>query len=216
MMKTHRVILALLVLASTSTLVVLARSSPQQEDFVIIGADAVATTVAGTSLTLPIPLEPRFISERVDKVTTAQVLPLPTEVPLALEPRFIYQRLDKARTVHLAYPRELIGDQAAPVLTLLPPEAGTDWATITWHTNELADGLFEVGLVPGSYPDSIYDAQYTTLHTFSLSGLLTETTYYCQISSTDRSGNTASTTSGCQFTTTTISSIYLPIVVRNE
>lgn len=216
MMKSRGFILALLVLASTSTLVVLARSSPEQEDFQIIGADAVATTVAGTSLTLPIPLEPRFISERVDSVTTAQVLPLPAEVPQALEPRFIYQRLDTARTVHVAYPRDLIGDQAAPVLTLLAPEAGTDSVTITWHTNEVADSLFEVGLAPGSYPDSIYDAQYTTLHTFSLSGLLTETTYYCRVTSTDRSSNTASTTSGCQFTTTTLSSIYLPIVVRNE
>lgn len=241
-MTTRGFVLALLVLAVSWSLVVPASRSQEQEDFVIVGADAVATRAAGMSLTLPIPLEARFIMERVDALSDAlveavpellpmalepryilertdtlalrEILPIPGDIPTLLEPRFIFERADTNRGIQMAYPRELIGDKTAPLLSISAPQVQADLATVSWQTDEFADSLLEYGLTPGSFPEAVYDPHYTTLHTFTLSGLLSDTTYYCRITSTDRSGNSASTTSGCQFTTTSASYIYLPLVTQ--
>jgi hypothetical protein len=244
MMKTRRLVLALLALVVSWTLVVPATRSQEQEEFIIDGADAVATRATGISLPLPIPLESRFILEWADTTNEVQVGAVPPAMPLVLDPRFILEwadalvirgvecvpaampqtlqpryileRADASRQFHLAYPCELIGDETAPSISLSAPEVEADSATVTWQTDELADSLLEYGQAPGSYSETVYGPGYAKLHMFTLSGLLLDTTYYCRVTSTDRCGNAASTTSGCQFTTTstTTSYIYLPLVLR--
>ena len=83
MMKTRGFVLALLALAVSWTVVVRATSSQEQEQFIIEGADAVATRSTGPAFTSPVSLEPRFIMEWADTVATVEVyreaLPVPLE-----------------------------------------------------------------------------------------------------------------------------------------
>jgi hypothetical protein len=243
MMKTRGPAIALLFLAVSLALAVPTLGSQELEHFIIEGADAVATRSTGPAFSSPVPLEPRFIMEWADTMATVEVAEVPPDLPLALQPRFIVEWLDKmvnrevepippempqilqprfilewadtARETHLAYPCELVGDTAAPVISQLQAQAQGNAATITWQTDELADSLLEYGLVPGSYTESAYNSGYSRSHEFVISDLLPDTSYYCRVTSTDRCGNAAS--SNCEWHPVPPPSyIYLPLVLRNH
>jgi hypothetical protein len=241
MMKIRLLVLALLVLAVSVALAMPTLGSQEEENFIIVGADAVATRAAGTAFTSPIRVEPRFILERADAMDQVEInappgLPWPLlprfilqwadtmvirevhepeGMPRDLEPRFILQWADTSREIHLVYPCELVGDETAPVISLLDLLVQDGSATISWQTDELADSLVEYGLAPGSYTDSVYDPDYTRAHQLVVSGLLPDTSYYCRVTSTDRCGNAASSNFEWH-PMPPPSYIYLPLVLRNH
>ena len=210
-------------------LVVPALGSEEQDDIVIIGADAVSTRDVD-AFTLPVPLEPRFIQERVDAINLVEIQAVPPELPLVLEPRFIMERVDRIATreihsipggmptelqprfilvgadtirqVDWVYPCELVGEPHDPVISELQvADIQNTQANITWMTDEYTDGLVEYGLASGIYSWTAYEEEYGTSHSFTLSGLMSGTRYYYRVSSTDRCANT-STSEESWFVTT--------------
>jgi hypothetical protein len=216
--------------------------SIQQDQFIIEGADAVTTKQAGPGLTQPIPAGPRFILEWADSMAQAEIEEIPPELPLVLQPRFVLEWVDAiaqrsvatvpaqmsrilqprfimewadaARWGNLAYPVALLCDDTLPVISQFGSQVQGDAAIITWQTDVYANSMLEYGLSPGSYSATVYDQWYAKTHELTVSGLVLGTTYYCRVTSTDRCGNTASTTSGCQWTTAHY--LYLPLVIRDN
>ena len=245
MMKTRGVFLALLVLSALMGLLILVvpvLGSQEQDGFVIIGADAVATRTVD-AFTLPVALDPRFIQERVDAINVAEVQPLPPAVPVDLEPRFIMERVDRITTraihsipggmptelqprfilvgadtirqVDWVYPCELVGEPHDPVISELQvTDLRTDQATISWLTDEYTDGLLEYGLDPGIYSWAAYDEGYRGSHSLTLTGLTPGIEYYYRVSSTDRCANTATSD---EYSFRTLGDfVYLPLVLREH
>jgi len=99
-------------------------------------------------------------------------------------------------------------DEAAALPDTTPPgitnvtasDITSNSATIAWNTDEPADSLVKYGTEPGNYTLEAYDSADVTSHSVGLAGLLSNTTYYYVVNSTDLSGNSAQS-SGYNFTT---------------
>ncbi len=106
--------------------------------------------------------------------------------------RVVIQYANTNRQEALVYPLELLDDTAAPQITDIGvTPVGSGSVNITWDTNEFATSAVYYGTQPGEYPNTIDDSYYAKQHTVGLSGLTPHTTYYFLVSSTDQSGNTA-------------------------
>jgi hypothetical protein len=106
--------------------------------------------------------------------------------------RIVIQYANTNRQEALVYPLELLDDTAAPQITDIGvTPVGSGSVNITWTTNEFATSAVYYGTQPGEYPNTIDDSYYTKQHTVGLSDLTPHTTYYFLVSSTDQSGNTA-------------------------
>jgi len=83
-------------------------------------------------------------------------------------------------------------DTVAPVISgvLNTSITGTS-AVISWTTNEASNGTVHYGTSSGSYTLSAINSSYLTLHTVTLSGLSSETTFYYVVNSSDYSNNSA-------------------------
>jgi len=93
------------------------------------------------------------------------------------------------------------GDAVPPVISRLRCDVNlsSTGSTIAWDTNEPANSKIECGTTT-AYGSTKTDAGLvTTPHSLSLTGLLSETPYYCRATSADISGNSSSQT--CTFTT---------------
>lgn len=221
-MRTRGMFLALLVLSALIGLLMLvvpALGSEEEDNFVIVGADAVATrTVDALSSpialdprfilewadainvaqiqavppALPLALEPRFILEWADRLAIREIQPIPHDMPTQLEPRFILERADAIRQLQLAYPCELVGEPDDPAISELEAtNIQATQATITWLTDEYTDSLVEYGLAPSTYSWTAHETEYAGSHSITLSGLTPGTRYYYRVSGTDRCANSA-------------------------
>jgi hypothetical protein len=79
-------------------------------------------------------------------------------------------------------------------------------ATVTWITDEVADSLVKYGTESGNYTLQEYDPVNVTTHSANLIGLMSNTTYYFVVNSTNMNGTsnesaeyTFSTTMGAQY-----------------
>jgi hypothetical protein len=79
-------------------------------------------------------------------------------------------------------------------------------ATVTWDTDEVADSLVKCGIESETYTVQDYDPANVTAHSVNLIGLLSNTTYYFVVNSTNMNGNssesdeyTFSTTIGAEY-----------------
>ena len=61
--------------------------------------------------------------------------------------------------------------------------------TITWTTDEASDSVVKYGTVTDTYTNSKSDTSMVTSHSITLTGLVSNTTYYFVVNSTDASGN---------------------------
>lgn len=93
-----------------------------------------------------------------------------------------------------------ITDTTPPNITNIAATALTTSATITWDTDKPSDSMVNYGLTT-SYGSHVYDATLVTAgHSINLTGLTPATTYHYKVTSTDSSGNTASSIDGTFFT----------------
>jgi hypothetical protein len=84
----------------------------------------------------------------------------------------------------------IIWNTNAGPLPLKPVTASIiDSATITWDTNEPSNSLVKYGTESGNCTSQKYDSENVTSHSIALTGLLSNTTYYFVVNSTDQSGN---------------------------
>jgi hypothetical protein len=79
-------------------------------------------------------------------------------------------------------------------------------ATVIWDTDEVADSLVKCGIESETYTVQDYDPTNVTAHSVNLIGLLSNTTYYFVVNSTNMNGNsseseeyTFSTTIGAEY-----------------
>ncbi len=126
--------------------------------------------------------------------------------------RIIFQYANVNRQEALAYPAALFNDTTLPQMSSITARpTGSGNVTISWITDEFATSTVLYGTQPGVYPQTVSDPLYTKQHTITLTGLTPGTTYYYKVRSTDRSGNTT-TSSEHSFTQVFV---YLPLVMRD-
>ena len=146
-----------------------------------------------------------------------------TAVPSALQTlmgqvsdRIVFQYANANRELQLVYPADLFNDTTSPQISDITASlTGSDSASITWTTDEFADSQVIYGTQPGVYPQTVSDPLYTKQHKIILTGLMSGATYYYKVRSTDRSGNTT-TSSEHIFTVQVKVYVYLPLVMRNS
>lgn len=106
-------------------------------------------------------------------------------------------------------------DVLAPVITLATATGVTSTgATISWTTNELANGNIYVSAtspVNLSTATTLGTTTLSTLHSFNLTGLTASTTYYYVVKSADASNNVA-TSSQMSFVTPSIADTTAPVI----
>jgi hypothetical protein len=92
-----------------------------------------------------------------------------------------------------------------PAITNVAIEPGYLEAIVTWDTSEAADSLVQYSESPVNFPINYtaYDPGFTTSHELLLNGLKANHTYYLQVVSHDRAGNTRIDNNGGQFYTFT-------------
>jgi len=126
--------------------------------------------------------------------------------------RLTFQYPDRNRRVTLGYPAALIGDVTPPTI-VTPP--GDSWsgttAVITWTTDEFTTYVLRYGTSPGVYTDQVSSDVFRKDQRATLTGLSPSVTYYCQITSTDLSGNPSTSQ---EFTIDGDFFIYLPFIIR--
>ncbi|MGR9088778.1 MAG: malectin domain-containing carbohydrate-binding protein, partial [Gammaproteobacteria bacterium] len=84
------------------------------------------------------------------------------------------------------------GDTTPPVISAVQAASITDdSATINWTTNEASDSVVDYGTT-SAYGSTGGDPALVTSHSVTLTGLNSDTLYHFEASSTDPSGNTAS------------------------
>jgi len=149
------------------------------------------------------------------------------EIPTALQAlvstvseRIVVEYANSTRGMGLAYPLELMNDTQSPEITgVSATEVTTNTATIAWTTDEFTDSLVQYGLQPGGYTETVQDSLFVKDHAVALSGLSPEMIYYFMVSSTDQSGNPASSTEYSLSTPSPAAPeffVYLPLILRNH
>lgn len=140
------------------------------------------------------------------------------EIPTALQAlvstvpqRVVVEYANSTRGAGLTYPLELMNDTQSPEISgVSATDITIDTATIAWTTDEFADSLVQYSLQPGSYTETVQDPLFVKDHAVALSGLSPETIYYFVVSSTDQSGNPASS---AEYSFSTLFALYLPLMV---
>ncbi len=142
--------------------------------------------------TIPLPLKTVFISATADASLEQELtgVNVPTS-PVPIKRIFIHNE-DAKRVEELVYPKWLIKDFTAPVITnVTVTDITNSSAVIKWDTDEIADSVVKYGKTSGVYTGSVKETFFVKDHAIELTGLDSDTTYYFVINSTDRSGNSA-------------------------
>ena len=126
--------------------------------------------------------------------------------------RIIVQFANHLQSETLAYPIDFFNDNPPPQINNI---AAQGMGIITWTTDEYATSTVIYGTQIVVDTAEITNPLFTKQHQVTLTGLTPGETYKYQVRSTDRSGNT-STSSEHSFTAKESQSIYLPYVVGNR
>jgi hypothetical protein len=155
----------------------------------------------------------RVLVEYADSATPYPLSDIPAAfraLVSAVPARIIVEYADSSRPLSLAYPRQLINDSQPPVISQVAAGGAN---TVTWTTDEYADSVVLFGTAPGADTGSASDPLYVRQHRVVLPGLVTGATYYFRATSTDRSGNVASS---LEFSLTGQVLAYLPLVIKTR
>ncbi|MGE5541352.1 MAG: fibronectin type III domain-containing protein [Bacillota bacterium] len=100
-------------------------------------------------------------------------------------------------------------DVTAPVISNVSVMPSATSTTISWTTDEATQGQVSYGLTSGYGSSTTLESSATTTHSVTITGLTASTLYHFQISATDASDNTATTTDD---TFTTLGALLAPVV----
>jgi hypothetical protein len=220
MMNTHK---ATFFLALVFLLVLTVSVASQPSDNIIVnGADEVRETSVSLAQGLRDSLTQvpaRVVVQYANTIHGEDLAALPSALQTLLgqvSERIILQYANTNRQESLVYPVALINDTTPPQISdIVASLTGSDSATITWTTDEFADSQVMYGTQPGVHPQTMSDRLYSKEHRIILTGLAEGATYYCQVRSTDRSGNTT-TSLEQSFTVQLAVYVYLPVVMRSR
>ena len=139
-------------------------------------------------------------------------MPGPLGTLMGLMPdRIVFQYANNNSEKQLAYPTVLINDTTSPQISEVTASGSS--GIITWVTDEFATSDVLYGIQPGVYTGTESDPLYVKQHEITLPGLVSGITYYYKTRSTDRSGNT---TTSSEYSLTTQVFVYLPLVLRSD
>ena len=188
------------------------RSQPDQ--FIITNADAVVyvdTAQSAELNSLIAGVDPRFVVEFANGIQYYGMTPISTELQNLLTQvadRFVIEYANANRFYDLTFPVELIADNVPPQISGLTAYGN---GLVQWNTDEYGTGEVHYGTQPGIYLNTISDPLFYKLHRITLPNLIPGTTYYFQVSCSDRSGNTAESAEQSFIAS---QPIYLPMVWR--
>lgn len=175
-----------------------------EDRFVLEYANAKNVFSMGTPpsalVTLLQSVEDRFILQYANAKHVFPLASPPSNLVTLLQnaaDRFILQYANASYTYNLFYPAGLIGDLDPPLIVDLSIVESGDDLIITIQTNEYTRAQLNYGLEPGVYTVSLEDWEFKFEHTFVVSGsqdganseLQLDSTYFYQLTLTDRSGN---------------------------
>ena len=157
----------------------------------------------------------RVVVQYANTIRQCGLVAMPSALQTLLEQvsdRVVIQYANTNRQESLAYPAALFNDTTAPQLSGITAKSeGSGSVTISWTTDEFATSTVLYGTQPDVYSETVSDPLYTRQHGIALTDLTPEIMYYYKVRSTDRSGNTA--TSSEQIFTRNF--VYLPLILRN-
>jgi len=160
-------------------------------------------------------LSARVVVEYANAIYRKDLPALPGEFQTLLgqvSERVVFQYANANRQESLVYPQALFNDTTPPQISDVSASLiSTDSAVITWTTDEFATSTVLYGTQSGNYTWTVSDPLYAKQHEVVLSGITPGATYYYKVRSTDRSGNTA-TSSEYSFTAKLY--VYLPLIVK--
>jgi len=158
---------------------------------------------------------PRFVVQYANAIHYHDLEAIPSALETLLGqvlPRFIISAANANRAISFSYPIGLVGDDAPPQISgIMVSPSGASSVIIVWFTDEYADTTLRYGTQPGVYIETVSDPLYYKRHEVALTDLTLGTTYYYQISSTDRSGNTADSP---EYSFTAGIYLRLPLILR--
>ena len=161
-------------------------------------------------------VENRVLFQFSNAAKTHRLTVPPTDLSTKLETitQFIsFYSANAAQTHTLAFPTELINDDVRPtILTVNTNVDDVQNPKISWSTDEYSIGSVHYGTVSGVYTGTVTSELYALAHEVTLENL-SATTWYYQVSSTDRSGNNR-LSSEHSFEIETDFSVFIPIVIR--
>lgn len=123
-----------------------------------------------------------------DAVRQLEMANVPTEFKSLLDAvtaRVTFHYADANREMLLGYPKVAINDTTPPAFVTPPQPSG---ASITWTSDEYAIGELSYGTQSGVYIETLREASYTKLHTFSISNLQQEQAYFIKAAQSNLSG----------------------------
>lgn len=183
------------------------------ESIIVNNADTVrleSFNISQSLLALFDNVEPRISVHYANTLRHIGISELPISLVTLFEQaaeRIIIQYANTNREVELSYPVAFFNDNSAPIISGVT----TFGCKVTWNTDEYADSTVVYGTSPGSYPEAVTNPLYSKYHETTLLGIIPGTTYYLQISSMDRSGNTTTTS---EYSCSALVSVFLPAIVR--
>lgn len=172
--------------------------------------------VPGSLQTLLDQVSARVVVQYANTVRREGLLAIPGTLRTLLgqvSDRLVFQYANANRQESLVYPVDLFNDTTPPQtdgITTKPIDSES--TAILWTTNEFATSTVLYGTQPGVYSHTVSDPLYTKQHEITLTGLTPGTKYYYKVRSTDRSGNTATSS---EYNFTTQIPVYLPLILRN-
>jgi hypothetical protein len=105
----------------------------------------------------------------------------------AIYQRIVMELAEGNRELVLQYPAEAIQDRQPPVIS----RPTTSGANLVWTTNEFVTSVVRYGATGYELGQAEFDQLYRKEHKTMLLGMGPGVTLYCQITSTDQSGNTS-------------------------
>jgi hypothetical protein len=216
-MNARNVSLLLAVLLLPSVFAVVAASP--QDTIIVNNAKQVRETsvsaVPGSLQTLLSQVSARVIVQYANTIRRSSLTVMPSALQTLLgqmADRVIVQYANANRRQQLVYPAAIINDTTPPQISGITANAtGVGTASVSWTTDEFATSTVLYGTQSGSYSQTVSDPLCVKQHQVTLTGLTVGTRYYYQVRSTDRSGNTA-TSSENSFTAQI--SVNLPLILR--
>ena len=124
----------------------------------------------------------------------------------------VYDRIrlsfaDTSRRTPLSFPADLVNDNTRPVISNVASNAA---GFISWTTDEFGTSIVRYGTSPGVYPWTVNSPLFVKQHRLQLTDVQAGVRYYYVVSSTDLSGNVA--TSG-EYSLTQRQSVFLPSII---
>ena len=157
-------------------------------------------------------VDPRIVVQYANHLREISLVNFPSTLGTLISQvsdRIIMLYANNNRQETLTYPIDFFNDSMAPIITNITAQG---MGIITWETNEFATStaIYDVAIVVDMV--EITDPLFTKQHRVVLTGLTPGEEYNYRVRSTDRSGNT-STSSEHSFTAQETLTIFLPFIV---